>query len=570
MTRRRWEISERVDDQTVVALAESLHLTPIVARLLLHRDISTPESANLFFAPNSSSINDPYLFDGMDRAVERILLARDRNEKIAIYGDNDVDGLTAITLLTRYLTRIGLEIISYIPQRSDTSYGLHEDGIAELKEQGVSLIITVDVGTTAVQAAGYAKDQGVDLIITDHHEPTPELPFAIAVINPKLPNSTYPFRELSGCAVAFKLAQALDLSLTGSVESTLPLLEFVALGTVADIVPLIGENRTLLSLGLAAIKESSLPGLTALCEVAGVDISTVTVDDLLMTLSPRINAAARMGNPYRALQLLLCDNTHEAGQLAVAIEQDNFRRRLVDDTMMRDAIDTLQSTCDPTIDSAIVLAKSGWHLGIIGILASRIAEMYHRPTVVLAIENGIGRGSARTVNGIDIHAALSACQEVLLQYGGHRCAAGLTLNESDIPRFTELFKNYVNANATPEELLPSLKIDSELPLDQIDYSLYREIQLLAPFGPGNPKPSFLAKRVEVLGTTKVVGQKHLRFKIRQRNKVFSAIALGMADRYHDLNGNRAVLDVCFGVDHSLNNWDNPIQLRILDFRLNKQ
>jgi len=332
---------------------------------------------------------------------------------------------------------------------------------------------------------------------------------------------------------------------------------------------LVEENRALLSLGLAAFKETSIAGLTALCELAGVDMTAVGVDDLLMTLSPRINAASRMGNPYRALQLLLCDQAQEAGQLAVAIEQDNFKRRVMDDTMMRDAIETLHQQFIPDSDAAIVLAKPGWHLGVIGILASRIAEMYHRPTVVLAVENGLGRGSARTVNGIDIHAALTACKDNLVQYGGHRCAAGLTIAEDEIPAFTERFKKFVADAVSEDQLKPKLMIDAELPLDQIDYSLYRELQLLSPFGPGNPKPAFFAGKVEVVGNTKVVGQKHLRFKIRQRNKVFSAIALGMADRYHELNGNRSIIDVCFGVDHSANNWDNPIHLRVFDFRPTK-
>ncbi|MDK9699819.1 MAG: single-stranded-DNA-specific exonuclease RecJ [bacterium] len=564
---RRWEEPVPLEADVVAALMRDLSVSPLIARLLYLRNIRTVDFASTFFNPSPSETHDPYLFPGMETAVARILLARDRHEEVAIYGDSDVDGLTALAVLTRYLRSIGVSVHPYLPTRSDTSYGLHNPGIDELDALGVTLIITVDTGTTAVDAVDYARSaKNIDVIITDHHEPGATLPAAIAVLNPKIAGSTYPFRELSGCAMAFKLTQALAAASGKAWQEIEPLLEFVALGTAADIVPLVGENRTLLSLGMKRLQKATIPGIIALSEVAGIDMQHLAVEDLLMTMSPRINAAARMGNPQRALQLLITNDPEEAGSLAVAVEQDNYRRRALDEQMMREANESVRQSYDPKKDCAIVIVRHNWHLGLIGIMASRIAELYHRPAVILSVENGVGRGSARTVNDFDIHSALSSCSDVMLQFGGHRCAAGLTIPEAAIPGFIERFKSYVAERITITDLQPTIRPDAGLNLELIDHALHRELQRLAPFGPANPRPVFIAKRVEVVGATKVIAQKHLKFRVKQQGKIFNAIALGMADRYHELNGNRSLLDVCFGIDHANGNWDNGLQLRIQDFR----
>lgn len=564
MSRKQWVMRNTIDSSVVEELSSQLQVLPVIAHLLYNRNILTPEQAEVYFRPSVEQIHSPMLFRDMEKAVLRLLRARVRNEWVAVYGDSDVDGLSATTILTRFLRTHDWNVIPYLPQRNHIEYGFHCEAVDDLHQQGVQVIVTVDVGTTACKAIEYANSKGITVIVTDHHEQPAELPPAYAIINPKVVEDAYPFRELSGCGVAFKLVQGLALSLQIPFEEITPLLEYVALGTTADIVPVVGENRALLALGFEQLNHSQFPGIKALAESAELEISGIGMDELLLTISPRINAASRMGVPEQALNLLLTDDPVLADQCAIAMEQENYRRRRVDDDMMKAAIQQINSQFDSRRDHAIVLAGEQWYLGVIGILASRIAEIYHRPTAVLAIENGIAKGSVRSVDGLDVYAILDQCKEDLLQFGGHKNAAGMSIVADKVEQFTKRFKDVVSQAIHIDNLKPILYYDKTIELDNIHFDFYEQLSRLAPFGPGNPKPAFLTESVSLIGSPRITASRHLRFKVRQKEKIFSVIGLSMANRIQELN--HKPLEICFYIEQMVTHWGPALQLRILDFK----
>lgn len=564
MLKRSWVMRNQFDSSTIEEFARLHSISPLIATLLLNRGITTQEQITHFFHPSVDQLHSPMLFRDMEKAVQRLLKARVRGEHVAIYGDSDVDGLTALTILTRFLRKYDWNVIPYLPQKNHLEYGFHCDAVEDLEKKNVQIIITVDVGTSATKAIEYANSKGLTVIVTDHHEPPPELPPAFAVINPKIPEETYPFHDLAGCGVAFKLVHGIAKMMQLDFDEIAPLLEYVALGTTADIVPVSGENRTLLALGLDQLAKTQFPGLKALAESAEMELAGVGMDDLLLSIAPRINAASRMGVPEYAMQLLLTDDSSIADQCAIAMEQEKYRRRRMDEEMMKLAVQQIKQSYDAKKDAAIVVAGEGWHLGVIGILASRIAESYHRPTAVLAIENGIAKGSVRSIDGVDIFEALELCKEDLIQFGGHRSAAGMSIEADKIPIFIQHFKEAITKLVPFEELRPKYYYDMEISLEKIHFELFEQLQRLAPFGPSNPKPTFVSHQLEVVSTPRVTTNHHLFFKVKQNDYILPVIGFGMGHRIHELK--HSPIDLCFQIAQSVTHWGPSLHLRIVDFR----
>ena len=510
------------------ALARSLRVSPIVAQLLHHRNLDDPEAARRFLQPSLSDLIEPSTLPGATAAADRICRAVRDHEKIVIYGDYDVDGLTATAILWHCLKLAGAEADFYVPHRLEEGYGLNTQAITKLIEQGAKLIITVDCGISAVEPAKVAAAAGVDLIVTDHHLIDSDLPDCHCIVHPSLPGSSYPYRELSGAGVAFKLAWLLAQRFTvadGSSPNTSPangsgirvsdsFREFlvsatalVGLGTVADVVPLTGENRVLAAFGLKGLANSSQPGLQALLESAGLASAKLDAYDIGFKLAPRLNAAGRMGHAQLALELLTRASPDRAARIAKYLEQQNEQRRNVEKNIFGEATDQIaQRGLDKPDARAIVLASQGWHAGVIGIVASRIVDKYHRPTVMIAIEDGTGQGSARSIPGFNICNGFHACAKWLDRFGGHAMAAGLGISADNIEPFTQAFSEYAQQQLTPDMLTPKLQIDAAASLEMLTEELLLDLNKLAPFGQGNPRPMFATEGCTVLDEPRCVGK----------------------------------------------------------------
>jgi len=562
-----WLVSPQ-DEACVRGLSSALGISPLLAHLLINRGFGDRDKARRFLQPRLSHLYEPSVLPGLTRAAERISSALANRERIILYGDYDADGISGLALLKQCLAYLGKEVDYYIPHRLDEGYGLNMDALCSFRAQGASLIITVDCGTTASEEAAYARQQGMDLIITDHHECGDTLPECVALVNPKLPNSTYPFRHLSGVGVVFKLAWALGecLSLGKKVseefrENLVNWLGLVALGTVADVVPLLGENRVLVKYGLEALRVSSQPGIKALVEVCGFGRS-LDARAVAFGLGPRINAAGRLGDASAACELLTTNSAEIARQIARNLDACNRRRQKLE----RDILDEAEATIgNEGLEhaKAIVLGSQRWHAGVIGIVASRIAERYHRPTVLLALAGEAAQGSARSIPGFDIFEALKACGDMFLSCGGHAQAAGLRLDRSLVDAFRENFLQVAEDTLRDEDLLPKLSIDAEVPLSLLTEEAVEELLRLAPFGQGNPEPLFAA-RVRVVGRTRRVGDgKHLRFVVRQGDVSFPAIAFGRGEEEAWLQKQE---NLALAFVPEINIWRSrkSVQLRVID------
>jgi len=556
--RKRWIIAE-FDWSRVTPLAESAGLAPLIAHLLLLRGISTPEAAAAFLRPSIAHLSDPFLLTDMDVAVARITRARKEDELVLIFGDYDVDGISAAALLMNGLRRFGIRRIECsMPLRLSEGYGLSPEHVETAAQNGVGLIITVDNGISAHEAATRARTLGVDLIVTDHHAIENGLPEAVAVINPKREPASCPMAHLAGAGVAFKLATALN----GTPND----LDIAALGTVADIVPLAGENRVIVAMGLKHMAKHNRTGLAKLAESAGLQLSGVTSERIGFQLGPRINAAGRLDDGAMALKLLLSDCPDEAGSIARLLNEANEERRAIERAIFDEAVEELEAFFRPE-QRAIVLGRQGWHAGVIGIVASRILARYHRPVVLVAInEEGVGRGSARAPEGFDLVSALSVCQSHLVRFGGHKAAAGFTIEESHLSAFRQDFEVQARAQLGDGELLPHLRIDAEVSLSQVDASLLAALGALEPIGQSNPAPLLCARGVEVPPqSVRVLKDEHLRMSLRQNGRSLQGIAFGMAERYHK-EGLPATIDVAFSPQFNTFRGETTIQLLIKDLR----
>jgi len=563
--RYRWIISSISDEQTVQNLARAISVAPTIARILVARDVRTFEQAKQFFRPSLADLHDPFLMDHMDRAVERANRAIENHERMAIYGDYDVDGTNSAAMLYLYFKGQGADVDFYIPDRFTEGYGVSTVGIDRLAEQGVRLIITVDCGITAVDQVRYANSLGIDVIICDHHEPSDEIPPAHAVLDPIKPGCTYPFKFLSGCGVGFKLIQGIA-SVRGDPEGVHNFLDFVAIAAAADIVPLVGENRSLVSHGLRKLNDSPRPGLRGLLECAGLRRGNLGTSQIVFGLAPRINAAGRLGDARRAVEMLIEEDEIRAFQRAQELESDNRSRRMIDEETFAEAQVMAEEMIARENCRSLVIHNPDWHPGVIGIVASRLVERYYLPTILLTTVDGMAKGSARSIAGFDIHNALKHCEAHIEQFGGHRYAAGLSIREENIAALRRDLNEFALNEITDEMLTPELHIDAEMTIDEITPRFFKITKQFAPFGPGNLRPLFLLRNVEIVGYPRIVGKDHLKFRVRSGSGYIEAIAFGMGKRMSELNG-RGRYDLVFNIEENEHRGIITQQLRIHDFRV---
>lgn len=521
-SKTRWIVRES-DQQLVKTLENELKITPLVASLLINRGLDTVDSAR-YFLFGKEQFHDPFLLKGMDTAVHRIRQAIENQEPILIFGDYDADGVSSTTLLMLTLKDLGANVQFYIPNRFTEGYGPNEPAFRSAAESGVKLIITVDTGISAIHEAGIAKELGLDLIITDHHEPGPVLPEALAIIHPKLPDSIYPFRELAGVGVAFKLAHALYGELPEH------LLEIAVIGTIADLVSLKDENRLIAKKGLEKLKVTKNKGLRAILKVAGVDPLNINEETIGFTLAPRINAVGRLENADMAVELLLSDDPYEAESMALEIDELNKTRQSIVNTITLEAIEEVENNFPIDSNSVLVIGKEGWNAGVIGIVASRLVEKFYRPTIVLSFdrEKGLAKGSARSIEGFDLFKNLSECRDILPHFGGHPMAAGMTLNLEDVSELRQRLNQLANEQLTPENFVPITLLDHQIKVDEINLSSLDELNLLAPFGMDNPKPKVLIRNVQI-STMRKIGseQNHLKVMVNDNGTNLDGIGFGL-------------------------------------------
>ena len=563
---KRWVEPEFENPDIVAGLRSALNIDEVLAALLVKRGIHTFEDARRFFRPDLSHLHDPYLMKDMDKAIARIQLALENQEGILIYGDYDVDGTTSVALVYSFLKKYHSAIEYYIPDRYKEGYGISNQGIEYAAENKFSLIIALDCGIKSVDRIDYANSKGVDFIICDHHLPGDVLPSAVAVLDPKRKDCEYPYKELSGCGIGFKLIQAYSSKNGISFDEIVCYLDLVVVSIASDIVPITGENRVLAWHGLKRLNSEPCKGLSALIDIAGRK-DGYTITDVVFMIGPRINAAGRIDDAKHAVKLLIADTPEIASASGQDINLKNTERKFHDSSITEQALAMID--CDPQLMSqkTTVVYDEGWHKGVIGIVASRLTEKYYRPTIVLTKSNGHIAGSARSVLGFDLYEALSECSDLLLQFGGHKYAAGLTMMPENLKAFQDRFEQVVSASIPAELLVQAIHIDAELKLRQIDGRFFRILNQFAPFGPQNMSPVFMSRDVFVQGKASVVGNNHIKMCIRQNDSTFfECIGFGMAE-YLDALNQGAHFDACYTIEENVFKTKRSLQLNIKSIKL---
>ena len=557
------------NDETAKGLADALKVSPAIARLLALRGLDTPEAAQRFLHPSLDHLHDPFRLAGMGAAVDRILAAIERGERIAVHGDYDCDGVTSTVILRRALELFGAIVVHFIPDRIKDGYGLQPETFDRLQGDRVQLVISVDCGIRGIDAARRASELGIDLIITDHHEPGSELPEAVAVINPKRHDCDYPDKNLAGVGVALKLVQALCRK--RDRERMLPaFIKVAAIGTLADVVPLVGENRVIAKLGLDLLTQGPHKvGLRALLEVAGLTGKPIDSGHVAFLIAPRMNAAGRMASPDIAARLLLAADeamAFEAMDLARQLDGENVRRQEEEAKILSSARKVVET--DPAVGarSILVVAGEGWHRGVIGIVASKLVDAFHRPVIIISIDGEIAHGSCRSIRGFDVLAALEHSAGHLMRFGGHKQAAGLTLAATQVAAFRETIAEYADGLLGPDDLRPRLRLDACLGFRDITGDFAAEMSLLAPFGTGNPRPLFEARAVEVVDGPRRLKEKHLKMAFKQNGRIFRAIAWRAVEREQFIADNRTSLDLAFSLEQNKYQGNEYLELAITDFR----
>lgn len=554
--------------QAAKELAEKIGMSPVLAGLLIQRGIKTESAAKRFFRPMLNELIDPFLMNDMDVAVDRLNDAMGRKERIMVYGDYDVDGCTAVALVYKFLQQFYSNIDYYIPNREGEGYGVSRQGIDFAAETGVKLIIVLDCGIKAIDEIAYAKERGIDFIICDHHEPDDELPPAVAILNPKRKDSTYPFKQLCGCGVGFKLMQAFTKNNGIPFSRLIPLLDFCAVSIAADLVPIESENRILAFHGLKQLNQSPSIGLKAIIEICGLTNRELTMSDIVFKIGPRINASGRMQNGKEAVELLVERDLQKALTEATRINEYNEQRKDVDKQMTEEANEIVARLESQRHMQSIVLYDEGWKKGVVGIVASRLTELYFRPTVVLTVIDGMASGSARSVAGFDIYDAVKSCRDLLENFGGHTYAVGLTLRKENIPEFRRRFQEYVTHHILPEQTQQTLDIDLELDFHDVNKRLLNELKRLAPHGPGNDKPLFITRNVYDYGTSKVVGrhQEHIKLELVDSKSavVMNGIAFGQSAAARYIKSKRS-FDIVYTIEENTYKR-GEVQLQIEDIR----
>jgi single-stranded-DNA-specific exonuclease len=568
MRARLWEHAS-CDEGRVAALAHALDLPPIVARVLCLRGFEDPDAAGRFLEPRLDHLHDPLRLADMPKAVERILAAVDGRERIAIHGDYDVDGVTSTVILRRALEMLGGNVTHFIPERIRDGYGLHAPAVERLHAEGVRLVISVDCGIRSADAAGRARALGVDLIITDHHEPECQIPQALAVINPKRPDCPYPDKHLAGVGVAFKLVQA--ICARRDRTKWLPsFLKIAALGTLADVVPLVGENRVIAKLGLDGLSTGPhAVGLRMLLEAAGLGGRVIESHHVSFAIAPRVNAAGRMSTPDLATRLLLaCDETLaiEARALAGQLNVENARRQDEEAAIVAAARKVIETDPDVGAHSVLVVAGEGWHRGVIGIVASKLVDAFNKPAIVLSLDGEVAHGSCRSIPAFDMLGALERCAELFDRFGGHRQAAGLTMSADRVREFRSRISAFADECLSPDDLRPRLRVEGVLPLASITPAVMDGLDRLAPHGMGNAKPVFCATALTVLSGPRRLKERHLGLSLRQDGRVFRAVAWRAAERFDFVSEHRGCVDVAFCLERNSWRGETSIELNVSDFR----
>ena len=555
-------------DNAAKDLGEKLGISPILASLLIRRGITTESAAKRFFRPQLADLINPFLMKDMDAAVDRLNDAMGHKERILVYGDYDVDGCTAVALVYKFLRQFYSNIDYYIPDRYDEGYGVSKKGIDFAKETGVKLIIILDCGIKAIEEITYAKEQGIDFIICDHHVPDEEMPPAVAILNPKRPDDTYPFKNLCGCGVGFKFMQAFAKNNNIPFSRLVPLLDFCAVSIAADLVPVVDENRILAFHGLKQLNQNPSLGLKAIIDICGLNGRELSMSDIIFKIGPRINASGRMENGKKSVDLLVEREYSLAFDQAKHIDEYNEQRKDVDRQMTEEANQIVARLESQKHQSSIVLYDEHWKKGVIGIVASRLTEIYFRPTVVLTRDENLATGSARSVAGFDVYAAIKSCRDLLLNFGGHTYAAGLTMKWADVKEFRERFQAYVEQHIEPEQREAILDIDAVIDFKDITKKLHTDLKRFAPFGPGNTKPLFCTLDVYDFGTSKVVGreQEHIKLELvdSKSNNVMNGIAFGQSASARYIKSKRS-FDIAYTIEDNVFKRGS-VQLQIEDVR----
>ncbi|MDR0306406.1 MAG: single-stranded-DNA-specific exonuclease RecJ [Chitinispirillales bacterium] len=559
--RERISIRE-IDSRIAQKLAAELNVSQTAASILAGRKLATFDQCKKFFRPSIDDFHDPFLFKDMEKAVSRIKQAVDANEKIIIYGDYDVDGVTSTVLLVKVFKRLGADCGYYLPNRLTEGYGVSDSGIHHAAQTGASLIITVDCGITAHAQAALASSLGIDLIITDHHEPKKELPRALAIINPIMADNGYPDKSLAGVGTALKLCQALGIVTERKCELWQDLLELAALGTAADIVPLTGENRVIASLGFSQMRDSSILGLRALIDSQGLTGKKLSTSEVVFQIAPCINAVGRLGDPGRGVELLLTEDPAIAALFAKELREANLERRALDNIAAEEAAQWVEANLCPYNDFSIVAASYDWHVGVIGIVASRMAERFCRPSILFSLgEDGMARGSGRSAGGMHLLDALSECSPLLESYGGHGAAAGLQIRNDRVDEFREKFNIVVRGRLSQDDLVPRVTVDAEVPITSITSKLLRIIKQMEPFGPGNMRPVLLCRDLKHRYAPRAVGQNqnHLKLSLTSQGVTMDAIAFNFGERIAEISESSS-LDVAFSLEE--NEWNGKVSLQM--------
>ena len=582
---KRWEVKAQGDPTAVATIATQIGISPVLANLLVQRGIDTVEKAKRFFDPQLADLHNPFLMKDMDKAVKRVEQAVERNERIMVYGDYDVDGTTAVALVYKFLRQIGhTNLMFYIPDRYTEGYGISRKGIDIAVKKGVKLVIALDCGIKAVEKVDYAKEKGVDFIICDHHLPAEEIPAAVAVLDPKRTDCTYPFDELSGCGVGFKLVQAYAQTHNIPFDKIKWLLDLLVVSIASDIVPLVDENRILAHYGLDCLNRTPSEGLLSIINICKLDRTNITIDDIVFKIGPRINAAGRMrmdeyddsdvpSGGYAAVKLLVEGDEAAATRFGDVIDGFNQDRKSIDRSVTQEAHDYIESHPELKSRKSTVIYNPKWMKGIVGIVASRLIETYYRPTVVLTQSNGFVTGSARSIPGFDLYQAVESCSDILENFGGHMYAAGLTMRPENVEEFSRRFNDYVEANIDPKILVPQVEIDSMLLFSDITPSFHRELNRFQPFGPGNNAPVFATLGVtNEKGDAKLVGAdaEHLRMDLTQAQKpntTIQTIAFSQPTYYEWVRSGRPI-DVCYQIVENHYRGSVTTQLRIKDIKRN--
>lgn len=563
---KRWVRITQPDKDKVMQLAEALTITPLLAQLLLQCGVETFEEARYFFRPEIEHLHDPFLMKDMDKAVNRIVTAIAAEESVLIYGDYDVDGTTSVSLMYSFLRTYIKKINYYIPNRYSEGYGISTQGIDYAAEHGYSLIIALDCGIKSVDKIAYANEKGIDFIICDHHLPGAKLPDAVAVLDPKRADCTYPYDELAGCGIGFKLIQAFAQQHDLDFSVVQPYLDLVAVSIASDIVPVTGENRTLAYFGLKQLNSNPRPGLAALIKGSTLR-NDLTISDIVFSIGPRINAAGRIDDAKQSVHLLIADDSTSAEQKSFIVNTKNEERRTFDSTITAEALAMIENDSSQLNRKTTVLYNQDWNKGVIGIVASRLIEKYYRPTIVLTKSNGKAAGSARSVNGFNVYDAIDACSDLLEQFGGHKYAAGLTLPIENVPAFQQKFEEIVAATITESSLTQEVTINAAIHLDEINPKFVRILNQFAPFGPSNMKPIFVSENVHCEYNPQLAGSNHLKMTVKQNGASVDCIGFGFGEYVNQIKKNTP-FSICYTIDENEWNGKKSIQLTIKDIRIN--